>query len=226
MKKTITILSILILVTSCAVQVKNIELKRRIYDDVPLNISMKSEIGDKLITTGEEDYQDAIKIIDIQNFSISTVQFPYTSNDVLPYSGIHNDWDLYYDKSRVQTNYDHIGIAINKKNNQIKPFISSLAGFTTKDLKEKIKIEETEFSDTNCKSCFKREFIYNGKVGKNVKFIYREFINDMARPAFNQELQYDLDESKIIGFKGLRIEILSVTNTNIEYKILSSFTKK
>mgnify|MGYP001043013533 CR=1 FL=1 len=53
--------------------------------------------------------------------------------------------------------------------------------------------------------------------------MYREYINDMARPAFNQELQYDLNESNIIGFKGLRIEVILATNTKIEYKVLSSF---
>ena len=62
-------------------------------------------------------------------------------------------------------------------------------------------------------------------MGSNLKFIYREYINDMARPAFNQELQYDLNESNIIGFKGLRIEVIKATNTNIQYKVLSSFNK-
>ena len=47
----------------------------------------------------------------------------------------------------------------------------------------------------------------------------------MARPAFNQDLQYDLNDSNIVGFKGLRIEVIKATNTSIEYKILSSFNK-
>ena len=47
----------------------------------------------------------------------------------------------------------------------------------------------------------------------------------MARPAFNQDLQYDLADGNIVGFKGLRIEIIKATNTNIEYKILSNFTE-
>lgn len=47
----------------------------------------------------------------------------------------------------------------------------------------------------------------------------------MARPAFNQELQYDLNESNTVGFKGLRMEIVNATNTSIEYKVLSSFNK-
>ncbi len=47
----------------------------------------------------------------------------------------------------------------------------------------------------------------------------------MARPSFTQELVYDINESNIIGFRGLRIEVLNTTNTNIEYRILSYFNK-
>lgn len=70
---------------------------------------------------------------------------------------------------------------------------------------------------------FKKEFIYGGKTGQTVKFTYREFVNDLARPSFTQEINYDLDESKIVGFKDLKIEIIKLTNSNIEYKVLSHF---
>ena len=69
----------------------------------------------------------------------------------------------------------------------------------------------------------KKEFIYNGKIGNSVKFIYREFIDDLARPSFTQEIQYDLNESPFVGFKGLKIEILSATNTLIKYKVIKHF---
>jgi hypothetical protein len=73
---------------------------------------------------------------------------------------------------------------------------------------------------------FKQEFIYNGKVGNSIKFIYREFSDDFARPSFTQEVQYDLNESSVIGFKGLKIEVLSATNTLIKYKVISYFSDK
>ncbi len=75
------------------------------------------------------------------------------------------------------------------------------------------------------KEYFKQDFIHNGKVGNAIKFTYREFADDLARPAFTQDLQYDLKESNIIGFKGLRIEILSATNIKIQYKVLSHYTE-
>jgi len=46
---------------------------------------------------------------------------------------------------------------------------------------------------------FKQEFIYNGRAGDSVKFLYRELSGDLMRPAFNQELQYDLREGTQLG---------------------------
>ena len=45
----------------------------------------------------------------------------------------------------------------------------------------------------------------------------------MARSAFTQEVQYDLKESKIIGFKNVRIEVIEATNSSITYKVLKAF---
>tara|TARA_R110002110_G_scaffold95455_1_gene246468 strand:+ start:29861 stop:30601 length:741 start_codon:yes stop_codon:yes gene_type:complete len=68
-----------------------------------------------------------------------------------------------------------------------------------------------------------QELLYNGRVGNNIRFIYREFSDDLIRPAFTQEVQYDLDESSTIGFRDLRIEILSASNTNISYRLIRNF---
>ena len=70
---------------------------------------------------------------------------------------------------------------------------------------------------------FKQELIYNGRLGDGLKFIYREFSGDMARPAFTQDIQYDLNTSNIIGFKNVKLEVISATNTLIKYKVISNF---
>jgi len=67
---------------------------------------------------------------------------------------------------------------------------------------------------------FKRELIYTG-ISKNViSILYREFQDDIARPAFSQDLRYDLSEGKLIGYRGSRFEVISATNTGITYKVL------
>jgi hypothetical protein len=67
----------------------------------------------------------------------------------------------------------------------------------------------------------RQELIYNGKTKDAIKLQYREFRNDMARPAFYQDLSYDLTESKIIGFRGMMIEVLEATNSFIKFIVKS-----
>lgn len=73
-----------------------------------------------------------------------------------------------------------------------------------------------------------RELLYNGKSGATVRFSYREYAatadgNAIARPAFTQELTYDLADDKVIGFQSVRVEVLETTNSKIKYKVLHSF---
>ena len=66
--------------------------------------------------------------------------------------------------------------------------------------------------------------IYRGCSEGMLTLGYREFSNDKARPAFNNEVvEYDLNSSKIIGCKGARIEVIEADNQNITYKVLSNF---
>lgn len=69
---------------------------------------------------------------------------------------------------------------------------------------------------------FKQEILYNGRTSESIKLAYREFLNDMARPAFFQEMVYDISESNIIGFRGMEIEIFEATNTEISFIVKSN----
>jgi len=70
---------------------------------------------------------------------------------------------------------------------------------------------------------FRAELVYQGAGGGILRIGYREFVNDMARPAFSQELTYDLSPSGVteFAFQGLRIEVLSAGNMKIEYRLFT-----
>lgn len=70
---------------------------------------------------------------------------------------------------------------------------------------------------------FQQTLLYNGKTGTQITLGYREFREDMARPAFSNDPVYDLSESKVIGYRGARIEIIKATNSSITYKVLNGF---
>ena len=67
---------------------------------------------------------------------------------------------------------------------------------------------------------FRRELIYSGVSRGSVTLEYREFSNDLARPAFSQTLTYDLEEGRTIGFRGARFEIISADNLSLKYRVL------
>lgn len=226
--KKITLLFIAgFIVASCAT-VKTIPMKFRVSDEPSLNTSQTKELGERLVLKGEEYYQDALQITEMSetDFSISMMKYPYGIGDSFPLKGSNKDWELFYRNDMVGTTTMYmIGVARNKSNPAIvRPFLWTTNGIATKRM-DVFKVKETTYTDPKCENCFKQEFIFNGRVGNNLKFIYREYINDFARPAFTQELQYDLNESSTIGFKGMRLEIEKATNTNITYKVLSSFSK-
>ncbi len=88
--------------------------------------------------------------------------------------------------------------------------------------RNEIRVTDTTYIDKS-KPGFWQELIYNGKSGDSVKFLYREFTNEVARPAFDQVVEYDLKDGTTIGFKGARLDILAATNTNISYKVIAHF---
>jgi len=70
------------------------------------------------------------------------------------------------------------------------------------------------------KGSFKIEIIYSGLDGNNLKATYREYKDDIARPAFYQDLVYNLNKSDIIRYKQFKIKIIKATNEELEYIVL------
>ena len=71
---------------------------------------------------------------------------------------------------------------------------------------------------------FKYELLYQGISKGSLKLSYREYINDFARPAFFQDVTYDLDSTPTtITFRTVRLEVLSANNNQISYRVLSGF---
>lgn len=85
---------------------------------------------------------------------------------------------------------------------------------------------EKEKSATHHPNSFRRAVYYNGKSGNVIFFSYREFSGGLARPAFTQDLTFDLDEGNVVGVMGARFEIIEATNINITYRLLHKFVEQ
>lgn len=70
---------------------------------------------------------------------------------------------------------------------------------------------------------FQQSLIYTGKQGNTVKFLYREYKEDMARPAFSVEVTYDLNDGSEVAFKNARLKVIKATNASITYSLINNF---
>ena len=215
---------------SCSVQKTKVIPKSVTSYSPDLNKLSNSEIGMALIWKENGQKYDAIEITKEFEIKLDYISEKIEFGEVFINRLNTNKYDLYSNSSDSKFG---IAIPLNGENPLIYT-TSNYDGIYTNSFSEsginfirpkerieyiqtKVPVEEKEY--------YKQEFIYNGRVGDGLKFIYREYVNDYARPAFTQDVQYDLKDSNIIGFRGLRIEVLNATNTNIEYKVLSYFDK-
>lgn len=221
--KHLIILSFILALTGCASQLKLTE-PNNFSETIPqINTMNEVEIGTSLVSKESGYKYKALKLL-----KKAKIKIGYSSKDV-------NEGDIFINNSYTPKYYLYTalnttasgasyGIAFPKSGGKASTFYKGGAGFTFNKVITPLEYEEI-LTPIPKKEYLKQDFIYNGKVGNAIKFTYREYVNDLARPAFTQDLQYDLTESNIIGFRGLRIEIQSATNIKIQYKVLSYYTE-
>lgn len=72
---------------------------------------------------------------------------------------------------------------------------------------------------------YKKEALYQGKIGNKINISFREYYDGYARPAFTQNIEYELDANgkAVIGFQGLRINVIKASNIDIEYVVIQGY---
>jgi hypothetical protein len=68
---------------------------------------------------------------------------------------------------------------------------------------------------------FRQTLIYGGRSGSIITVSYREYMTDLARPAYYQDVQYDLTLSDTIVFRHFRLRVVDASNESIEYVVLA-----
>ena len=68
-----------------------------------------------------------------------------------------------------------------------------------------------------------RTLVYGGKSGSKIKLGYREIWKNVTRPSGDVFVEFDLADSKVVEFKGARIEVMEATNQRIRYRVTQAF---
>jgi len=67
------------------------------------------------------------------------------------------------------------------------------------------------------------DLLYSGMANGEMRFHYREFVDEFKRSNFDQEARYQYKQGDAITFKGARIRIIEANNERISYIVEKGF---
>jgi len=228
----ISIIFILLLISGCysgAIYYHPNNLNMEKITNPEIGIISQVSLGEPLINSSYGRYSKGIKIINSISLKISTGEIILISNGLyeLVYS---NENECYYnpieDEQIKYRNSDfncQIRISDINKIDLITEGPNLGYSALAIPITQTLNYEKTDSIFISKEDSFQQTMIYSGKTNNIIKFSYREFTDDFIRNSFTTDVSYDLSESNIIGYKKFKAEIIEATNTNLKYKIISSF---
>ena len=214
MYKTLVCVAMSFAVVGCATPLTNYQPTIQKISEPPINSVNEAYVGDRMLSQGIVTEREAL-------------YFPVTQKT----SFQHTIQQGYYPKRGEDAEYIQYGISnesgadptqsvtLRKSDNAICMF--TIYNMNV-DCKTGLDFKQRNWTTADANS-FQQTLIYNGKVGSKVNIGYREFSGDMARPAFSNAVEYDLDDSRQIGYKGALLDIIDANNQMIKYKVLKNF---
>lgn len=194
-----------------------------------LNVKQEAQVGESMVSTSRWETLPAI-VIEKDITHITTGWKLTISAGVLPIYKSNKEGTFYRMKEDVALTIlgkekSPVG-GVFVPNDKSKPTevywgnpSSSLAQ-SARAVHPGIDFKLTTSDEKWVRDSFKRELVYSGISQNTLSILYREFIDGTARPAFSQELKYDLSQGNTIGYKGARFHVIKATNTSIKYEVL------
>jgi hypothetical protein len=207
----------------CATPKHNYMPVTTLISEPPLGSVNTTNVGDTMLRQGKYVEQDAILLE-----SIAKTGFSYTLHPGYYIKHGEDQSNEYYlpggdrpgriEKNPIADNWS--SVALGKADSKL----CIVTIFNVKNCTDGSNFKRVK-KPTLTEDSFQQTLIYSGKVGNKINIGYREFSSSIARPAFNNNVEYDLSESKTIGYKGAELEILDATNQNIKFKVIKNFNK-
>lgn len=215
---------LMITMSGCVTVAGNYRPETSEISEPPLDVVTTVNIGDTMLRQGRFTLHDAILLradADVGLFSAYTLKRGY-------YLRVGEDTESeFYQPSRSDSGGAIVKAALADPPKAVQaykadPRLCVVTVFNVSTCTTQAEFKRTKQPVATSNS-FQQTLIYSGRVGDRIKAGYREFSNNLARPAFNNDVEYDLKESRVIGYKGARIEVLEATNEYIKYKVIQNF---
>lgn len=194
----------------------------------PVGQEAKAAPGDALLSQGSVRRYDALRVLlpmtlkGLGEFKVPPGVYIKESENS---AGEYFAWDEVTFPTRGGISYN--GLTLKhlvriKARDQQRTVLCALTFDNKPFCGEDLPVERTQ-ADVADTDRFQQTLIYNGRVGNRISLGYREFTGSMARPAFSNQVDYDLAESKILVYQGAQIEVLDATNQGVTYRVLRNF---
>lgn len=220
--KALLALALVALLSACATPQHNYRPDVTAVSHPPLNTIVEVGVGDEMVKQGRYTRVDTIFVqarLSVSAYTLTPGYFRKIGEDkdgefFMP-TGASNS-------GQIQRNFiadPPQAVYLQKEGKICVVTIYSVSTCGGADGFEKRKRDEVNDES------FQRTLVYNGRVGAKINIGYREFSNSMARPAFNNNVEYDLTESKEIAYRGAQLEVLDATNRTIKYRVIKNFNE-
>lgn len=211
-----------VLLVGCATPKYNYQPKVEMISKPAIGVETTAYVGDQMLVQGKFVEQDALRIKQPTKINFAYTLLPgdfMKSGDdesgmyFVAINNIPNGGSI--QKMAIADPYKAVMLTTDEKLCVITIFNAKSCSSGHEYLIQKV--------GTATQDSFQQTLIYSGRVGGKINVGYREFSSNMARPAFNNDVEYDLSESKEIGYKGALLEVIDATNQFIKYKVLRNF---
>lgn len=197
----------------------------------PLNNITTAYVGDDLVMQGTVLIYDAITVD-------NDIIIPHGTNITLISKGVYlklgeDSKEIVYsaiplggtEKQTTATYNPPFAISIKKGSNKVfcAKYINGI--FVGEICIDKFMVTK-KTQEIGKSNSFQRTLIYNGRIGNKLNIGYRESLNGSARTSFSNNVEYDLNESNVIGYKGAKVKVIDASNSYIKYKLLRNFRVK
>ncbi|MGE6794439.1 MULTISPECIES: hypothetical protein [Psychrobacter] len=209
--------------TGCATPLTNYQPKVVQMSEPPVNSINKAYVGDRMLMQGSVVEREALYFPISQKTSFQhTIQQGY-----FPKQGESDEYIQYSIINTAEAGKVIDGVLSDPTQSlTLRKSDNAICIFTiynmNVDCKTGLNFEKKNWATASSNS-FQQTLLYNGKVGNKINIGYREFSGDSARSAFSNEVEYDLTDSRQIGYKGALLDIIEANNQLIEYKVIKNF---
>jgi hypothetical protein len=216
----------MIALTACAVPKNNYRPKQVQLSEPPLNEQQVAYVGDSLVKQASYAEHDAIRLRNETKiglwYTASTGFYLKEGED--KNSEYYNTFNGTKSGDITKTFIADPWEALLLKKDDEKYNLCIVTIFNAVTCANQADFEKTK-KPVYSSNSFQQTLIYSGKIGDKINIGYREFSDNMARPAFNNDVEYDLSRSDTIGYKGAKLKVLDADNEKIRYIVLRNFNK-